>query len=150
MNNIVFINKLPRFLEIIVFKYESRRVFQKNENRFVSLVLKAKQRKAIQLPKSFLKFSMNQFLLFLHFPDLWSLVSYVESMLFFTPCYFLLNMKVIWNFDLNSFERKDELLAMPFVWQWSFVCDWSSVHFRTRYKVQVFRRFVIFAYPTSV
>ena len=60
---------------------------------------------------------MNQFLLFLHFPDLWSLVSYVESMLFFTPCYFLLNMKVIWNFDLNSFERKHELIAMPFILQ---------------------------------
>ena len=58
-------------------------IFQRNENRFISLVLKAKQQKAIQLSYIFLKFYINQFsnrfLLFLHFPALWNLFIYMKS-----------------------------------------------------------------------
>ena len=64
--------------------------FQRNENRFINLVLKAKQQKAIQLSYIFLKFYINQssntFLLFLHFWSLWNLSSFMQrlvSMLFF-------------------------------------------------------------------
>ena len=49
-------------------------IFQRNENRFISLVLKVKQQKAIQLSNIFFEVYVNQFssqfLLFLHFPGL--------------------------------------------------------------------------------
>ena len=48
-------------------------IFQRNENKFIILVLKAKQQKAIQLVYIFLKFFINQFsnqFIFLHFPGL--------------------------------------------------------------------------------
>ena len=86
----IFIDKPPCFLEFIVLIFWFISIFQKNENRFISLVLKAKQQKAIQLSCIFLKFYINQssnkFLLFLHFPGLWNLNSFmwrVVSMLFF-------------------------------------------------------------------
>ena len=51
--------------------------FLKEWEKIISLVLKAKQEKAIQLTNIFCKFQMNQFfnqfLLFLHFPGLWNL-----------------------------------------------------------------------------
>ena len=62
-----------RFLEVMVLIFYFKSLFQRNENRFIRLVLKAKQLKEIQLSKNFLKFYMNrfsnQFLLFLRFPD---------------------------------------------------------------------------------
>ena len=74
---------------VLIFWFIS--IFQRNENRFISLVLKAKEQKAIQLPYIFLKFYINQFsnqfLLFLHFSGLWNLNSFtwrVVSMLFLT------------------------------------------------------------------
>ena len=49
-------------------------IFQRDENKFISLVLKAKEQKAIQLPYIFVKFYINQFsnqfLLFLHLSGL--------------------------------------------------------------------------------
>ena len=51
----------------LVFQFKT--IFQRNENRFISLVLKAKQQNAVQLPLVCLKFVMNQFLLYLYFPD---------------------------------------------------------------------------------
>ena len=43
----------------IIFSFKS--IFQKNENRFISLALKEKQQKGIQQPYIFLKFYINQF-----------------------------------------------------------------------------------------
>ena len=43
------------------FSILNHKFFQRSENRFISLVLKAKQQKAIQLPYIFLKFYINQF-----------------------------------------------------------------------------------------
>ena len=65
-----------------VVKSVKNNYFQRNKNRFISLVLKAKQQKAIQLPYIFLKFYVNQFSIFVI--SLFSLfmkliVIYVES-----------------------------------------------------------------------
>ena len=66
LNSKIFISRPPCFLEVMVFNIYSNltfqfiRIFQRNENRFVSLVLKAKQQKPIQMPCSFLKFCINQ------------------------------------------------------------------------------------------
>ena len=61
-----------RGFNILIHKY-----FSEEWEQIYSLVLNAKQQKTIQLPYIFFKFYMNQFsnqfLLFLHFPDLWSL-----------------------------------------------------------------------------
>ena len=50
---------------ILIHKY-----FQRNENKFISLVLKAKEEKAIHMPQIFLKLYINQsskqFLLFIY------------------------------------------------------------------------------------
>ena len=84
----VFINKPPSFLEVVDLIFSFKNIFQRNENRFISLVLKAKQQKGIQLPYIFLKFYASQFsnqlLLFLHFPGL--IVIYVESSSHVIPC----------------------------------------------------------------
>ena len=56
---------------------------------------------------------MNQFLLFLHFSDLWNLFINVESMF---QCYSLLDMKVIWTYYLlliNSFKFIRGYLFFP-------------------------------------
>ena len=58
----------------MVLIFEVISIFQRNENRFISLVLKAKQQKAIQMAYILLKFYINQcskeFSLFLRFPSL--------------------------------------------------------------------------------
>ena len=75
LNSLIFINKPPCFFGSRSFNILTD-IFQRNENRFISLVLKAKQQKAIQLPYIFLKFYMNQFsnqFSFLHFAGLWNL-----------------------------------------------------------------------------
>ena len=58
----------------MVLIFEVISIFQTNENRFISLVLKAKQQKAIQMAYILLKFYINQyskeFSLFLRFPSL--------------------------------------------------------------------------------
>ena len=73
LNSWIFINKPARFLKVVSLIS----TFQRNENRFISLILKTKQQKTIQLPYIFIKFYLNQissqFLLFLHFPGLWNL-----------------------------------------------------------------------------
>ena len=38
MNSGIFINKPPNFLEIAVLIFEFKSIFQRNENRFISLV----------------------------------------------------------------------------------------------------------------
>ena len=43
------LNKPPRFLEVMVLIFQFLSIFQWNENRFISLVLKTKEQKAIQL-----------------------------------------------------------------------------------------------------
>ena len=62
-----------RGLNILIHKY-----FSENEGRFIRLVLKVKQQKAIQLQYISLKFYINkfsnQFLLFLHFLGLKKLI----------------------------------------------------------------------------
>ena len=45
----VFINEPPSSLEVMVLIFYFETTFQSNENRFMSLVLKAKKQKAIQL-----------------------------------------------------------------------------------------------------
>ena len=46
-------------------------MFQRNEDRFISLDLKIKQQKSVQLQYVFLnKFDINHYLLFPNFPDL--------------------------------------------------------------------------------
>ena len=74
MNTTIFINKRPSFLEVVVLILQFKSIYQRNENKFIKLVLKAKQQKVIQIPFIFLKFHMNQFsnqfLLFLHFSGL--------------------------------------------------------------------------------
>ena len=60
LNSKIFISRPPCFLEVMVLIFQFIRIFQRNENRFVSLVLKAKQQKPIQMPCSFLKFCINQ------------------------------------------------------------------------------------------
>ena len=88
-NSYISINKPPCFLEVMVLIFYFISIFQRNENRFISLVLKAKEQKTIQLPYIFLKFHIdqfsNQFLLFLYLSGLWNLHSFtwrVVSMLF--------------------------------------------------------------------
>ena len=58
---------------ILIYNY----FLEEWEQIYISLVLKAKQQKAIRLPYIFLIFYMdqfsNQFLLFLHLPGLWNL-----------------------------------------------------------------------------
>ena len=44
MKSLSFINEPPSSLEVMVL------TFQRNENRFINLVLKPKQQKGIQLP----------------------------------------------------------------------------------------------------
>ena len=53
MNSTIFINKPPSVLKVmeLIFKFKS--MFQRVENRFISLVLEPKQQKAIQLPYVF-------------------------------------------------------------------------------------------------
>ena len=82
----IFISKPPNFLEVVVLIFQFKSIFPRNENIYISLALKAKQQKGIQLPYNFVKFS-NQFFLFLHFPGLRNLKSFtwrVISMLFLT------------------------------------------------------------------
>ena len=71
MNGSIFIKKPLSFFEIMVLIFYFKSIFQENENRLISLSLKAKQQKRIQLSYIFLKFNMNQFtsqvLLFFHF-----------------------------------------------------------------------------------
>ena len=58
----------------MVLIFEVISIFQRNENRFISLVLKAKRQKAIQMAYILLKFYVNEsskrFLLFLRFLSL--------------------------------------------------------------------------------
>ena len=48
MSSAIFIKRTSRLL---LYYFNSKKVFQKNEDRFISLVLKAKQQNAIQLPE---------------------------------------------------------------------------------------------------
>ena len=64
MNSTIFINKPSNFLEVKVLVFQLRNMFPRNENRFDRLILKRKQRKAMQQPQVFLKFFTNQILLF--------------------------------------------------------------------------------------
>ena len=51
MNTANFINKLLSFMEVMVLIFYFKNIFQRNENRFINLVLiKTKQQKRIQLP----------------------------------------------------------------------------------------------------
>ena len=83
-----FINKPPCFLEVMVLIFYFISIFQRNEKRFISLVLKAKQQKAILMPyKFYINQFSNRFLLFHHFPGLWNLNSFtwrVVSLSFLT------------------------------------------------------------------
>ena len=67
----------------------------------------------MQLPHVFFKFVMNQFLLFIHFPDLGNLIIYVESMF---PCYSFPGLKIIWIYYLlliNSYKIMCGYLYFP-------------------------------------
>ena len=90
---------------ILIHKYFSKEWEQ------ISLVIKAKQQRAIRLSCIFLKFYINQFsnkFSFLHFPGLWNLNSFmwiVVSMLFFT-----LHES---GFKLLSFKFMSDCLYFP-------------------------------------
>ena len=99
-------------------------MFQRNDNRFISLLLKAKQQKEIQLPYDFFVFVMNQFLLFLHLPDLWNLFIYVENIF---QCYSLSGMKVILIYYLH--------LINPY----KLMSGYLYFHFGTNYRKHVSR-----------
>ena len=106
----------PSFLGIVVLIFWFKSIFLRNVNRFINLVIKAKQQNGIQLPYIFLKFYMNQFsnqfLLFLHFPGLWILVIYVESSFRVIS---LPDMKVGWIYFLlfNHYRLMIDYLYFP-------------------------------------
>ena len=49
MNSARFINKPPGFLETMAIIFYRKSFVQKNENKFINLVLKTQQQKGIQL-----------------------------------------------------------------------------------------------------
>ena len=96
MKSTIFINKPPSFLEVVVFTFSLKSIFQRNKNRFISLAFTAKQKWEFGCHKFSLNFiGINSPINFCYFFIflIYETYSHLSGKWFL--CYSLPDMKVI-------------------------------------------------------